>query len=443
MATRTKPLMKSAVALASAAAIAVASPALAPNVGAPTTNALSKAAYELTTFSDVLSIPAVELVGILFNQQSWGYTVGPGAVTFPVEPYDSMCNFNCSSSGITGAAYLILDALINGTGNGWTPTYDAQGNPVSGGYLDWGISGVNYLFEPSYNDTLGTGSIFGVQEVFAGFSAFTDYVLSATVGQALPATQPLIEAIFYGEDNVTRVWRAGWALAAVALEGLPLIGPAITNSIFAYLGALPAPNYPTSGAFYQEGLSGVLQFWTDVFNGSQNPVEPYPPFQSTAAQTAAARGVARGPAAALTAATPTAAKAAEGAVATVAATLADTTSNSVEVAGSSAASTAPADTSAGSTPTRAAETVATTAESTAVDATPADTVNASSTPADAVTTAAPATNPAAAPKPTRKRPVRDAVAGVAKAVTSAVSGAAKAATGGAVAAKAGAAANNS
>lgn len=432
MATRTKPLMKSAVALASAAAIAVASPALAPSISAPTTNALSKAAYELTTFSDVFSIPPEELVGILFYQQSWGFTVGPGAVDFAVEPYDTMCSFQCSSTGISGATYLILDALINGTGNGWTPVYDAEGNPVSGGYLDWGISGVNYLFEPSYNDTLGTGSIFGVQEVFAGFSALADYILSATVGQALPATQPLIEAIFYGEDNVTRIWRAGWALAAVALEGLPFIGLPIANSIFAYLGALPAPNYPTSGAFYQEGLSGILQFWTNVFNGSQNPAEPYPPFQPPAAQAAAARSVARGPAAALAAATPTAAKATESAVATVADTLAGTASDSTASDSTAAASTAPAAESAGSTVTAATESVATETSTTTETSTATGTTAVDATPADAVTTAAPATKPAAAPK-TRRHPVRDAVSGAAKAVSSAVSGAAKAATGGAAA----------
>ena len=57
MATQTLPFFKTGAALASAAAIAVASPALAPNI-TPTPNALSAAQVELTTFADLMDIPS-------------------------------------------------------------------------------------------------------------------------------------------------------------------------------------------------------------------------------------------------------------------------------------------------------------------------------------------------------------------------------------------------
>lgn len=460
MATRIKPLMTSAVALASVAAIAVASPAIAPNLGAPTTNALSKAAYELTTFSDVFTIPPVELTGILFYQQSWGNVVGPGAAGFPVEPYDSMCNYNCTATGISGAVYLILDALVNGNGAGFDnvggilqdPTEPYQPDPALPNYnpyttQPWGTSVVNYLFEPQYSDVLGTGSIFGVQQVFAGISASLDYILSATVGQAYPASQPLIEAIFYGEDNVTRIWRTAWTLAGFALEGLPIVGAAAANSIFAYLGALAAPNSTAANPIaYQEGLSGVLQFWVNVANGSQDPFAPYPPVQA-----ASAAGAARG-AAALATATSAVSRTAENAATAVAATVAGATSTgaateSIAAQGSASASTAPAVDSTATTPTATDNTASapTAADSTSPaptvtspDVKPADTTS-TATPSSSTATAATdssaaassATTPAAKPVRTRQRPVRDAIAGAAKTVTSAVSGAAKAATGGA------------
>ena len=68
MATRTKPL-NTAAALASVAAIAVASPALAPNI-TQTSAELSAAQVELTTFSDLLSIPASEWSNVYFT--GWG-----------------------------------------------------------------------------------------------------------------------------------------------------------------------------------------------------------------------------------------------------------------------------------------------------------------------------------------------------------------------------------
>ena len=59
MATRTNPLMTVA-ALATAATVAVATPALAPSITTATPPALSSAKVELATFADLLSIPGSE-----------------------------------------------------------------------------------------------------------------------------------------------------------------------------------------------------------------------------------------------------------------------------------------------------------------------------------------------------------------------------------------------
>ena len=130
MATRIKPLMTSVAALASAAAVAVASPAVAPGFGTPTPNALSTAAYELTTFSDVLSIPSYVWTDVLFANYGWGNVLGPQ--NYPVDadgltvrggygpdwaapqnsdvqyayvnPWAAGCNYTCTNAGVSGVA---------------------------------------------------------------------------------------------------------------------------------------------------------------------------------------------------------------------------------------------------------------------------------------------------------------------------------------------------
>ena len=117
MATRTKPLI-TAAALASAAAIAVASPAIAPNL-TPAPAALAAAQVELTTFSDLLSITPADWGNYFFV--GWGGAIGANQETpadTPANYWAPNCNFDCTIPGLSGVTYLALDALINGNGAG-------------------------------------------------------------------------------------------------------------------------------------------------------------------------------------------------------------------------------------------------------------------------------------------------------------------------------------
>jgi hypothetical protein len=71
MATRTKPLI-TAAAFASAAAIAVASPAIAPSLN-PTPTALSAAQVDLTSFATLMSLTSEEYVNAYFA--GYGYVL--------------------------------------------------------------------------------------------------------------------------------------------------------------------------------------------------------------------------------------------------------------------------------------------------------------------------------------------------------------------------------
>ena len=117
MATQTRPFLTRGVALASAAAIAVATPAIAPNL-TPTPTALSAAQVELTTFADLLSITPADWNNYLFV--GWGGALGPinpdPEVLDPT--YYVNCDYDCTIPGISGLAYLALDAVINGNGAG-------------------------------------------------------------------------------------------------------------------------------------------------------------------------------------------------------------------------------------------------------------------------------------------------------------------------------------
>jgi hypothetical protein len=286
MATQTLPFFKTGAALASAAAIAVASPAIAPNL-TPTPNALSTAQVELTTISDLMSIPGYEWSNVLFSVDSWGGAVSTSQISgLIIEPYASSCTDSdgagvCTVSGISGVAYLALDALINGNGAGFdnadgilqNPDLPYQPDPDQPNYNPyttppWTVSAVNYLFEPQYYIQLGNGTVFSFQSVEAGLSAATQYVLQATLGTTFPALSPLISALFYGPYLVTIAYTTALNAVANAVVNVPLVGPFASNSILAYLGRLATE----SGALYIEGLSGVLQYWGNIATG----IEPFP-----------------------------------------------------------------------------------------------------------------------------------------------------------------------
>jgi hypothetical protein len=289
MASRTKPLI-SAAALASAAAIAVATPALSPNLSVPSPAALSKAAFQLTTLSDVLSVPPVVWTDILFGNESWGGILGPDsygpewaapqdAFLQPsyVNPWVTFCDNGsggkCQESGIPGVSYLFLDALINGNGNGFEDSDN------------WDVGFVNYLAEPGSFAIVGGGSSAEIIYENYGYSAATWYVLQGTLGQAVPELQVPIASLFWGPLNLSVFYNLGGVALAGLLNAVPVVGPITGNSLLAYLGDLPLdPENPSLG-YYQYGLSGVLNYWVDIIDGSV----PFPgAAQAVAAPEAAA-----------------------------------------------------------------------------------------------------------------------------------------------------------
>jgi hypothetical protein len=402
MATQTRPFLKTGAAQATAAAIVAASPGLAPSASIASPNALSTAAYELTTFADVFTIPTDVWTNLLFGSPtasgdpySYGGFVGPENTPLAVEPWATYCSYECTISGPSGALYLGLDALVNGNGNGW----DDRDN--------WGVGIVNYLFEPTFARAVGGGgSNFTIQTGTAGLSAATAYILQATLGQASPVLSTFIEVAFYGPYLVTIAWEDFLNLAASAVSGIPVIGPYLADSITAYAGELPAPgSTPEDPIFYQAGLSGILQYWINTLTGGT-----IPPPQTAAA--VAAPLAARAAAAVTEAVTVPAAEAATPAVEAVEAAPVEAGTVS-ETEGS-----ASVDTPAADAPESAlVDEVTPTAADVKADAEPAD--SPSSAVADA--TSEEGSAPASAPsKATSKRPVRDAIAKVTEAATSAV-----------------------
>ena len=391
MATRTKPLM-SAAALATAAAVAVATPALAPSITGAAAPAISSAEVSLTTFSDLLSITAADWNNTYFN--GWG-----GAIT-PINPdpdnyipdyWAPNCDYNCYIPGVSGIAYLALDALINGNGQGIA---DAS---------NWPISAVNYFFEGSF----ATGLQYITERPFladpVGGTCGTEGVTCGPLYN--PAIANLIALAWQGPYALTTLYVTALSTVAQLASNVPYVGEYLYRGIGSYIG----PAFQTVDSVYDysayAGVSGVLRYIGGVITTGGNP-NPYPILQASSAASTAALA-AKVPAALSVAGAPAAT-----------ATVAETTV--------AAASTEPT-----TTPAESASPTATTASSTTSETKPADTASttAATAVADTPAATAPATKPAAASAPSRKRPVRAAAASVAKAVTSAVKGAASAATG--------------
>jgi hypothetical protein len=394
--------MNKGVALASAAAIAAATPAVMPTLDVPT-HALATAEVQLANFADVLSVPAELWTDILFGSAAWGGFLSgenygpewaaPQTVALQagyVNPWALYCNAGCTVQGISGVAYLFFDALINGDGSG------------VGNAENWNIGIVNYLFEPSATFVIGGGNSPSLEFVRAGFSAATWYALQGTLGQLVPALTIPIAAAYQGPYNLSVAYNLALSVVALGLQQVPLIGPFAGNSILAYLGDLQIPG---TTAFYQFGLSGTLNYWVDIATGSV-------PFPTTAAPVEAAAALVS----ATASATSTALKS-DVAEATPAVEVADATP-AVEVADATPAAT-PAVEVADATP--AVETPA--VETPAVEV--ADASPVAEAPESVVTPAAdlPAAEVAdTAPVRVPKRPVRSAVERVAKSVQAALGG---------------------
>lgn len=266
MATRTKPLI-SAAALASAAAVAVVSPGVAPSLNLPTPGALSRAAYELTNISDVLDVPAQVWTDVLFGNTEWGFALGPenygpdwakpedqfGWYAY-VNPWAAYCDNGCARSGITGAAYLFFDALINGEGTGYANSEN------------WKVGVVNYFWEPNSAFPLGGGNSPTIQFVSQGLSAASWYLLQGTLGQVAPQLTVPLAAAYWGPQNVPVFYNFTLSIVANLLGAVPLVGPLLGNTLLAYLGDLSVEQ--GTDIYYQYGLSGALNYLIDLADGS-------------------------------------------------------------------------------------------------------------------------------------------------------------------------------
>jgi len=429
MATRTKPLVSAAV-LASAAAIAVASPAIGPSLNLPTPHALSAAKVQLANFSDVVSVlttPAV-ISDLLFQNTSWGGVLSAtnygGEFAKPAtlfgqtaykNPWAVFCSTNCTQTGLTGAFYLLSDALVNGSGKGYADS------------ANWSTGVVNYLFEPNATIPIGEAGGSGAYLSFRseGLSAASWYLAQQAIS-TLPASlsDPLtvaLAAAYVGPHNVTVFYNLALNTLAAALQtGSPLV----SNMISAYLGNLAIPGTDPT-LYYQSGLSGPLNYGIDLVTGAA----PKP----TAAQAAAAAATPAAPAVAaatLTAAEVPAVSDAKPAV--------DVPQSTPAVEVKAPVSTIAADTKAPeSTPaadTKAPESTPAAEVKAAVSTPAVDTKELESTPAAAeiepadvpeivVPEAVAADNTPASAKAAPKHPVHDALEKVGKQITSAINNA--------------------
>ena len=435
MATQSRPFMNKGVALASAAAIAAATPAIMPTLDVPT-HALATAEVQLATFADVMSVPAGVWSDILFSNQLWGYqlsggTYGP-AWAAPqtvflqpgyVNPWAGFCNNECAKGGISGVAYLFLDALINGNNLG----YD--------NYDQWSIGFVNYLLEPIAAFAIGGGSAPFIEITNPGLSAATWFALQGTIGQAFPELTVPIAALYWGPNNLSVAYNLVLSVVALGLSGVPLIGPFLGNSVLAYLGDLQIPGtVQPDELYYQYGLSGTLNYWIDIATGAV-------PFPTGTVPPEAAPAAVEAPVTSVAAATSTAADSATSAVEASAVEASEAEASEAEAteveaseaeaseveaprAGETGEDVTPvssgSDEGTATDPVSETTPVETPAETTVTVDSPSDAVAA--TPADAAPTA---TGQAGASTKTDKRSARGAAARVATKVGSAI-GAAKA-----------------
>ena len=384
MASQTRPLLMTGAALASAAALVVATPAITPALNQASIT-VANGGYNLATFSDIFTIPSGEWIASYF--QGYGGIVGPNN-PLPLEPWASGCDGNCFIAGWSGVSYLALDALINGNGEGW------ENN------ADWGVGAVNYFFE---GGTPGAG---------------VEYILQESIGAANPVLGVLITLIFAGPQLVTVVYDNAIQLLSEAALNLPVIGDYVYGALNAYLGpASLDPNF----RFYTDGLTGILNYTIDVLTGNAPP-SPAPTAESAAALAAAPAAAA--PALSGRAAAPVV----EANVPVAAETAAPSAADAVETAAAETES-APAGSADAATEAvtgeAATETAAETTEAAPAVDSPVDAPAAESPAIESPRETAAETGtetPADNPVKTRKRPIRDAVEKVSTAIGSALKG---------------------
>lgn len=389
MASQTRPFLMTGAALASAVAVVAATPAIAPGLTASPLS-ISNSGVNLATFSDILTIPSEEWVASYF--QGYGGIVGPNN-PLPLEPWATSCDAStgpgCYVAGLSGIAYLALDALINGNGEGWVNN------------ADWGVSAVNYFFE---GGTPGAG---------------VEYLLQESIGQSSDVASVLITLLFTGPQLVTVVYDNALQLLGDAALNLPVLGEYVYGVINSYLGyASLDPNFQG----YTQGLSGVLNYAIDVVTGNA-PSPTASAASSTAALAAAPAAAATALASAVTGAAAETAPAAETSDAA-----APSATDAVAASGESKSDASPAGESstAADATTEAAPAVDSAADAVAKTDTDAATATADTQTDAPASEAAAEAKPAEAPTRANRHPVRDAVDKVTKSIGSALKGQKKA-----------------
>jgi hypothetical protein len=418
MATRTKPLI-TAAAFASAAAIAVASPALAPNF-TPTPSALSAAQVDLTSFATLLSLTSEEYVNAYFA--GYGYVLSANQPENPDWAADWVgtgCDFSCAVQGVSGVGYMALDALINGN----TPTTPAD---------EVKVSAVNYFFEGGAS----SGAQYLVSAPFANpASPLYNTTIASAIALAFQGAYALTTLYVQALDTISLLAVNGITLPIPTIGGYDAtLGQYIYGGIQAYLGPNTSDEFFGDWGYYA-GLSGVLNYVLDVITTGGNPFPPYgPPVTTPAASTRSAAALATSVVAATSAsadtvsATPASTDSVSATPVAVKAEVASPKAGDTPSAEATPADSTPAD----STPAASGSTEAV-AEATPADTTPApaptDSTPAVDSPSSAVADSAAdstpaATKPADAPAKASKRPVRNAVERATKKIASAIGGAA-------------------
>lgn len=392
MASQTRPFLKTGAALASAAVVVAATPAIAPSLTAASVS-VSTSGVNLATFADIFTIPSEEWVASYF--QGFGGIVGPNN-PMPLEPWASTCDTStgpgCYVAGVSGVAYLALDALINGNGEGWAD----NGN--------WTVGAVNYFFEG------GTPS------------AGVEYLLQESLGQSNELVSVLITLFFTGPQLVTVIYDNALQLISEQLLAVPVVGEYLYGAINAYLG--PA-SLDANFQGYTQGLSGILNYTIDALTGNA----PSP----SAALAAPAAVLAAAPAAAATALVSAASADAVESVSAAEPAAESEPAATVEVSAPSATETAATGESEAPESPAAEPTVAETTTETTTEATPAvdsaaDAVaETAAEPADVdadktESEAAADSKPSESAAPARKRPLRDALDRATKSIGSALKG---------------------
>ena len=426
MATHTRPFLMTGAALASAVAVVAATPSIMPSVAMPAPTALSSAAYDLTTFADLLSITPEDISNAYFD--GWGFKLKPFDETDPdpdwaaayLDPF-LQCNERCGVTGPSGIAYMALDALINGTGTGIGAAYGILQNPDEKYQPDpakpnynpyttppWPTSALNYTFEGGP----GPGLTYAILQPF---SVPTSPLYN-------PALASAIVFASNGLDSLSTVYVQALKTIALLAQPVPLVGPYVYGTIQSYLGR-NTDDEDWAAFGYFEGLSGILRYAIDVVLTGGNPYPPYgPPVTEPVESAASILAVAAEPAAAE--ADPAAvepavevpavadsAPAAEVVESTPVAEVAEVAETTPVVEVAEVAET---------TPVAEVAEVAEVVESTpAADITPVEVKTTEAAP-DAVDTAVKAPSAAATPAKEAKRPVRGALQRAAKSIGSAL-----------------------